>query len=570
MDNGRTPTSMLRRFVKAYWVTFQVVFSYLSWQLVGRLMSGARRRDALVERHRVNARRVERTIVELKGMFIKVGQLISIMTNFLPEEFRGGLEGLQDQVPARPFEDIRQSVRDALGADPLEVFADFDRTPVSSASIGQVHLARLKTGERVAVKVQYPDLEQIVAADLKTLRRILRIVELFVGQHGLEVVYREVKEMVERELDFEEEGKALEQIARNFAGDTTVGFPRVYWDLSAKRVLTTEFIDGFKISDLARLDALQIDRRRLAERVVEAYCKQIFVDGVYHADPHPGNLMLVGREMGAQPRIYFLDFGAVASLSPKMREGILEFFQGVFLNDTERIIDAMKAMGFVSRGANHEVFDKVVEYFHRKLSEELPIESLSLREIKIDPKKGLENLADLSKMDISLRDLTTSFHVPKEYVFLERTVLLLLGLCTHLDPEMNPMTIIRPYLERFVLGDRDWAEFLTQTLREGAATYLAIPGELKRYLGRATKGELQMQFVGLDAHVSLLYALGHQFLFAFLGAAATALSLWLQVQGRARDAYWAGMGAVGCGVLLLGSLWANRGKRWKRKDRRRH
>src|SRR5262249_4234545 len=154
--------------------------------------------------------------------------------------------------------------------------------------------------------------------------------------------------------------------------------------------------------------------------------------------------------VAAGPRVVFIDFGAVAQVSPAMRRGIADFLQGALSRDTRKIVDAMRRMGFIARGADAMVFDRVVEYFHERFQEELQLDSFSLKDIKFDPQRALEDLADLRKLDVGLRDLTDAFHVPKEWILLERTILLLMGLCTQLDPEMNPMSVIRPYLEEFV------------------------------------------------------------------------------------------------------------------------
>src|SRR6185503_4118487 len=175
------PPARIGRFFKAYWVTFIVIASYLSLRIQARFRSEDAIMRLLERKHRRNSRRIERAIVHLQGLYIKVGQLISIMTNFLPAEFRTQLEGLQDQVPPRPYEDIERRIREEFGGkSPDELFQSFDRRPIASASIGQVHLARLSSGQRVAVKVQYPDIETIVKSDLATLRRIFRIVQFFV------------------------------------------------------------------------------------------------------------------------------------------------------------------------------------------------------------------------------------------------------------------------------------------------------------------------------------------------------------------------------------------------------
>ncbi|MBA3455738.1 MAG: AarF/ABC1/UbiB kinase family protein, partial [Deltaproteobacteria bacterium] len=300
------------RSVRAYWTTFLVIGSYLWLRLRARWHSDAWVEHKLRQVNLLNARRIEKTIIELQGLFIKVGQLISIMTNFLPEEFRRELEGLQDAVPPRPYADIEARLREEYGRPASEVFAQFETRPIASASIGQVHIARLESGQKVAVKVQYPHIEEIVRRDLLTLRRIFRIVGWFVPYQGLEELYREIRSIIMEELDYRAEADNTDLIASNFEGRTDVAFPHVVRELSTSRVLVTHFEAGCKITDKKAVKQLGLDRGQLARQVVEIYCQQIFTDGVYHADPHPGNLLVRANDEGAPPTIVFLDFGAVA------------------------------------------------------------------------------------------------------------------------------------------------------------------------------------------------------------------------------------------------------------------
>src|SRR5262249_47605954 len=161
-----------------------------------------------------------------------------------------------------------------------------------------------------------------------------------------------------------------------------------------------------KIGDVDRLEAAGVDRRRLAELVVEAYCQQIFVDGIYHADPHPGNVLIRKGGDPAAPTIVFIDFGAVAEVSPAMREGMIQLLQGAIHRDTPRIVGAMRRMGFIPRGADERVYDRVIEYIHQRFQEEIQLDSFSLRDVKLDPDKIFENLADFRRMDISMRELS--------------------------------------------------------------------------------------------------------------------------------------------------------------------
>jgi ubiquinone biosynthesis protein len=554
---GRPPTRAWR-FVKAYWVTFVVIGSYLSLRLTAKVRSPESTARVLHAKHLRNARRIERAIVHLQGLFIKVGQLISIMTNFLPPEFRAQLEGLQDQVPPRPYEDIEARLREEFdGRAPAELFESFEERPIASASIGQVHLARLPGGTRVAVKVQYPDIEEIVRSDLKTLRRIFRIVGWFTNHH-LDEVYREIRAMILAELDFRAEAQHCVRIQKNFVGRTDVVFPTVVAELSTARVLTTHFEQGIKIGDLRRLDRAELDRRELARMVVELYCQMIFTDGVYHADPHPGNL-LVRRQADGKLALVLLDFGEVAEISPAMRQGIVELIQGALGRDTGRIVRAMKQMGFIARGADERLFDRVIDYFHQRFQEQISLDTLNLKDIKFDPQKGLENLADLRRMDISLRELSESFHVPKEWILLERTLLLLMGLCTALDPHMNPMTVIRPYLERFVLGDEgDWSSFAVETAKDLAMSLTALPGDVRKFMTAARGGELEVRFANLDRSTRLMYRLGHQAILAAVGISGAAIAVVLEGRDDLARAEWAWWVAKIAGALLVWSVWTAR------------
>ena len=555
------PPRGISRVLFAYYTTFRVAFSYVAVSWRTRYRPGEASDLLWRDAHLRNARRIERTIAKLQGLFLKVGQLISIMTNFLPEEFRRQLEGLQDQVPPRPYEDIELRIREELGHKPRELFAEFDESPVASASIGQVHRARLTTGESVAVKVQYPDVEELVASDLKVLRFVFRVLGWFAPYHGFDGVYREIRQMILAELDFRGEAENLQRISGHFEGRTDVAFPTVVSALSTSRVLTTSWVDGVKVSDRGKLTALGVDRRTLASQVVQAYCKQIFTDGVYHADPHPGNLLIRAAPSGVagEVTVVFIDFGAVAEVSPVMRQGIVDVIQGAVTRDTPRVVAAMKSMGFIARGADTAVFDKVVDFFHEKLHEEIRFESFSLKDVKFDPQKSLQNLADLRSMNVSIRDLMDHFHVPKEWIMLERTVLLLMGLCTELDPTLNPMSVIRPYMEEFVLGeDKDWSSFMLDTTKDVAAMAFALPAEIKKFLQRAQRGELEVRVRSMEEHTRSMYALGHQLIYTALTITGAVLATIFNGSGRTLEAH------VACGVTgffalcLVGALMTGR------------
>ncbi|MGD0675190.1 MAG: AarF/UbiB family protein [Polyangiaceae bacterium] len=535
------------RFVRAYATTFAVISSYIGLSIRGRMFGRAWRDARVGEVHRRNARRVYATILTLQGLFIKVGQLLSIMANFLPEEFRVELEALQDQVPPRPYAEIAKCLEDELG-ERLAQITSFDREPIASASLGQVHAARLVDGRRVCLKVQHRDIDRIVRLDLATIRRIMKIVQWFVPVQGLDAYYRQIKSLLTQELDFALEADNIERIAKNFVSDDRVVFPEPIRGLCTRRVLTSTFVEGVKVGDMAALAALGVDKKDVARRLVRLYCQMIFVDGVYHADPHPGNL-LVQRD----GKIVLLDFGAVAELSPRMREGITEFLEGVLRRDTERLVQSLRKMGFISRTADERVGEKIVEYFHRRFQEEVRLESFNLKDIRIDPQRGLENLLDLRRMNIGLRELSGTFHVPQEWVLLERTLLLVYGCCSILDPDLNPVAIIQPYLSEYVLGNRDFAQIAVEAIRDMAMSAMTLPEDMRRYLMKANRGELEVRVRGLHEGATLIYTAARQMIYTAIGlfAGVEALESWrLHDRSLAREL---GAAAFVAFVLLLAS-----------------
>jgi predicted unusual protein kinase regulating ubiquinone biosynthesis (AarF/ABC1/UbiB family) len=546
------------RLAKAYGVTVRVLASYLALRLRRPFLTPDAYERRLLERHRVNARRIERAIIELDGLFIKVGQLISILANFLPEEFRRELEGLQDAIPARPIEQIVERIEREFGRGPQTLFAWWNPEPMASASLAQVHEARLHDGRRVAVKVQHADIDEIAQLDLTAIRRILSIVQFFTRLRGLESYHTEISAMIRDELDFQKEAQNIERIASHFENDPMVEFPVVVHELSTAKVLTTELVEAAKVTDLEALERRGVDRQSLAQRILTAYCQMIFVDGVYHADPHPGNILV--RHDGG---IVFVDFGAVGELSRDMKEGIPQFLEGVIKRESPRITGALRRMGFVARVEvdgrsrdEEDVAERVIEYFQRRFLEQVSLESFSLKDVQVDVRAKAEMLADLRRLDVSFRELTRTFQVPKDWVLLERTVLLLLGLCTTLDPAMAPMRTIQPYLEEFVLGrDQDWVALVRSAVKDMALSVLALPAGVSRLVARANRGDLEVRVQGLRESANLVYAAAQQVVFGVLAAGSGVIAYLARVRGDTLVATSATVAGV---VFLLGivrSMW---------------
>lgn len=303
--------------------------------------------------HQQSARSVYETAVDLQGLVLKGCQFLGTRADVMPREWVDTLSQLQDRVPPRDFAVVKAAVERELDADLGELFAAFDPRPVASASLAQVHQARLHSGERVAVKVQYPEIESLVRSDLRNLRALFRAVELLESDFEIVPLIDELGTYVPRELNFVNEGRNAEAIGRFFKQRDDIAVPRIHWELTTRRVLVMEQIDGIKITDLAALRASGLDPEAVSKLLVEAYCDQVFVHGFFHADPHPGNLFVQRRSDGS-PRLVFVDFGLAKQLPAQFREGVLGFAGALLTGDVARMAEALLELGFETRDGRPE------------------------------------------------------------------------------------------------------------------------------------------------------------------------------------------------------------------------
>jgi ubiquinone biosynthesis protein len=246
-----------------------------------------------------------------------------------------------------------------------------------------------------------------------------------------------------------------------------------------------------------------------------------------------------------------------------MRRGVNTFLEAIIKGNETQLITSLETMGFLRTGASEsesEAATRVIEYFHRRFQEEIKLENFSLSSIKIDTQKGFESLADIRKMDIGIRELSGAFHVPKEWVLMERALLLLAGICTRLSPTTNPAAIIRPYLEEFVIGkDRDWSEMVFDLLQEKLLSFISLPAIIDKTLNRTLQGKVSFQIAGLSPGVERLYASMHQLILTLLTLGATGVGLFFYDRGDMWRAEWAGWGAgLFLGLLFLSVLKARR------------
>ena len=498
------------RIRKAYWTAFKVVWSYLWLGFKSKLFGKKYYTSRVVNLHIKNAEIVKTAILELQGLFIKVGQLLSILTNFLPEAFQKPLEALQDKIPSRPYSEIEGRILTEFGKTPQELFARFDKTPMASASIGQAHRAKLKDGTEVVVKVQHQNIEKIAGIDLRVMEKLIRLASRFYDIKGMEYAYTQVRKMIEEELDFAKEAESMLQIKANLITEIGFAIPDVHPKFSTQRILTTTFYEGVKISNTQQIKAWGLKGRDIANRLVHVYCQMVFEDGFYHADPHPGNILV--QEDGT---IILLDFGAVATLESNTRTGLLELIEAAAKNDSENIIVALKKLGFIADERQAErIAEKVIDAFRNFLQNEVKFEGLNLKDIKIDPfDNSLFNLTS----EIGLKKIANTVQVPKDYVLLNRMITLLLGICNTLDIHTNPLEVVRPYFQKFILGEKgDLVKYVTDLLQKTALNALSLPGDIRKTLKKINRGEIEVQVAGNIERTLLLYALGRQLIYTLL------------------------------------------------------
>jgi len=470
----------------------RVVAAVIWWELLLRPVLGRRRvnRGAL-ERYRRIARAFRDLSVSMGGVLIKIGQFISARVDVLPREITDALADLQDEVPPEKFEGIRAVVEAELGRPLEQAFAFFDSNVEAAASLGQVHRARLLTGENVVVKVQRPGITLIVAADLSAVRTVvgwIRNYRPIRRRVDLMALVDEFSRILYQELDYIQEAENAAQFAANFADDSNVVVPRTYPELGTRRVLVLEDVRSIKIADQAALQAAGIDRQEVARRLFNTYLKQWFEDGFFHADPHPGNLFI--RPIGdadERPRPFvltFVDFGMVGHIAPTVRAQFREFLIGLATRDAGRMVRAESKLGFFLPGADLTLVEKATEQVFARFYGMTTAELVSM------DRRELHTFAH------QFRDLLFEmpFQVPHDYIYLGRAAGILSGMCSSLDPAINYWTLVEPYArkilqEELTSGLGDWLARATEFL----GLLARLPTEADRFLGKALAAELEIR-----------------------------------------------------------------------------
>lgn len=377
-------------------------------------------------------RHLRLALEELGPTFVKLGQLLSMRHDILPADITQELGKLQDSVRPFPYSAAKTLIESEFGEKLDVLFAEFDEEPVASASIAQVHRAVLRSGKKVAVKVQRPEIEEVVRLDLKILKSMARFLDRhtkYAELYDFTGIAVEFENTINDEMDFIKEGENADTLRQNIGQDEGVTVPRVKWIYTTKRVLTMEYFDGMKISDHNALEQAGIKREEVARRLATSLSNQILRDGFFHADPHPGNIQVL-----PDGTVVFLDLGMVGRLTEARKRSITDFFIGVVLRDSRKVVDAIVDMGAITSQIDRKHFQEDV---HTLIDRYL---TMAMQDMKIDA----------FLLDILQVAYANHVRIPHEFTLLARMLGTLQGLLEKLAPEINPLVIAEPVAKKLM------------------------------------------------------------------------------------------------------------------------
>jgi len=452
------------------------------------------------------AERLRMAFEELGPTFVKLGQILSVRPDLLTESYIEEFKKLQDKIPSFSAEQAKKEIETQLGKTIEQLFSFFDATPIASASIGQVHRAMTKNHEQVIVKIQRPRIQNTIDTDLHILFDLAKLIEKNIPESHLfspSVIISEFSKTIQRELDFYREGQNIERFHRNFTDDETVYIPKVYWELTTDRILTMEYIDGIKISNIDELEAAGLDRKQIAVNGAQAILKQIFEYGFFHADPHPGNIFVLPNNVIAP-----LDFGMVGSLDEEQMEAVGALLTAFVKKDVKKIISVFVDLGVMEN-------------------------TLDIRNLKLDLSDFLDRYyqvplyqLDMGKILNEMIMLMRNYHIrlPAELTLMGKALITEEGVGRVLDPEFDMVILAKPYVEKMMIRKLDPRKHLREfagTLDEFIRLFKILPAEIRLVTAKVKKGEIKIQFEhrGLDNLIAGLNRTGNRLSFSLIVAA---------------------------------------------------
>ena len=376
---------------------------------------------------------VKNAFIELGSTFIKIGQFVSSRSDLLPKEYIEALSELQDSLPPLPFEDIKETIETELRKSIDKVFKSIDPEPIASASIGQVHKAELLNGFHVIIKVQRPNLNILFQKDLSILRYLAIYFEQYtkIGkERGWIQIIDEIGKTLFEETDFIQEGKNADHLRKNLKYEEQVYIPKIFWQCTTKKIIVIEYVSGIKITDIESLRQKNLDPKEVTITLVNAYFKQFFEDGFYHADPHPGNIVV--KDDGT---IVFYDFGMVGRINESVRNELANVLLSIVKNDTDTLLSSLNNLKLIKPDTDIEPIKKIIEQAVYDYYDGGKLNSLNLDGLEADIKKIIEE---------------KPFVLPSKFTYTLRMTGALEGVCRTLDPDFSLIKVAKPYLQNWI------------------------------------------------------------------------------------------------------------------------
>ncbi len=463
-----------RRFLVVAWHFLPLLIAYARDRR--RFLLFGRPRRVAGQTHRERAEVLLESLLTLGPTFIKLGQLLSTRPDILPPEYIDVLSALQDDVPAAPWAEAKLVLEDELG--PIdERFDTFATEAISGASLGQVYQASIN-GQDVAVKIRRPGIESLVEADLRVIRWSLPLLMRFVGDaraFSLENLADEFAKTIRQEMDYEREGGMLTEIRSNFTDNDRIVIPAVIDSHSDSRVLTMEYVPGTKINDIQELNTKGIDREGLARTLQRAYLQMIIDDGVFHADPHPGNLAVTDNG-----EIIFYDFGMSGRVDEFVQDKIVEFYIAVANQDIDSILDVLIAIGTLSPDADRAVMAEVME--------------LAIADARGDDIEQYRVNQIIGQIEDSIYEFP--FRLPANLALVLRVATVVEGVCVTLDEDFDFITTATEYLTEQGYREESVKRILAeggQQLQQSASSLARMPPKAERALDRFDRNDFYIR-----------------------------------------------------------------------------
>ncbi|MEW6420082.1 MAG: AarF/UbiB family protein [Nitrospirota bacterium] len=471
-----------KRFLKGLLIALRIIISYRLFNLLGIFTVGYKREKRLKVLHRRNAIFFREKALEMKGLMIKVGQFLSSRVDFLPDEYTSELSLLQDSVPPHDYNKIRKRIIEELGAPPEDIFLKFNAEPIAAASLGQVHEASLRDGRRIAVKIQYPDIEKIIETDIRILKFVIGLFRGRYGRINFDMLHEEFSKIIRAELDYLKEGKNAERFGQDFKNDDRVIFPSVHWEYTTRHVLTLEFVEGIKITECEAIKKSDINCADTATLLSEIYLRMICLHGFFHGDPHPGNIFV---QHG--PKLAFVDFGMVQAIPQRIKRELRRFAKAIVESNPEEAVDSIRKMGFILEGADYRAIIDLTQSLMDKYRDIAPTE---LKKLTLD---------DIWKEIDNIIKVIDFIQIPNNFILLGRTVGILNGISSKLNPEINIIEIGKPFVKEFLTGGKkEQIESILKELKDTGTRFWRIPSLLNEFFNKANRGNMMVKLTQSD------------------------------------------------------------------------